>query len=103
MTQASTSLGPICAWYRAQCDGEWEHAHGVTIGTLDNPGWRVTIDLGGTRWANAIVPNIMEERSEVDWVQSEVVAGRFDGHGGAGNLEELLERFLAVVEGETHS
>jgi hypothetical protein len=26
-------------WYTAQCDGGWEHHYGITIGTLDNPGW----------------------------------------------------------------
>ena len=29
-------------WYVAQCDGEWEHAYGVEIGTLDNPGWSIS-------------------------------------------------------------
>jgi Immunity protein 53 len=32
-------------WYRARCNGDWEHQWGVEIGTLDNPGWRVHIDL----------------------------------------------------------
>ena len=35
-------------WYLQQCDGEWEHSFGVTIGTLDNPGWTVRINLQGT-------------------------------------------------------
>ncbi len=34
--------------YDAQCDEDWEHAWGVTIVTLDNPGWDVQIDLDGT-------------------------------------------------------
>ena len=41
-------LARLQAWYAAQCDGDWEHQHGLNIGTLDNPGWRVTIDLAGT-------------------------------------------------------
>jgi hypothetical protein len=35
-------------WYAAHCDGEWEHQYGIKIETLDNPGWRVTIDLTNT-------------------------------------------------------
>ncbi len=36
------------AWYLARCDGEWEHSCGVEIGTIDNPGWWIKIDLAGT-------------------------------------------------------
>jgi hypothetical protein len=32
-------------WYLEQCDREWEHEYGIKIGTLDNPGWTITIDL----------------------------------------------------------
>jgi hypothetical protein len=35
-------------WYAAHCDGGWEHQYGIKIETLDNPGWRVTIDLTDT-------------------------------------------------------
>ena len=40
-------LGWLERWYQAQCDGDWEHHSGVTIETLDNPGWLVKIDLRG--------------------------------------------------------
>ena len=33
-------------WYNARCDGDREHRYG--IGTTDNPGWRLSIDLEGT-------------------------------------------------------
>ncbi|MEM9781709.1 MAG: Imm53 family immunity protein [Pseudomonadota bacterium] len=36
------------AWYLTQSDGGWQHQCGVTIETLDNPGWHVEIDLTGT-------------------------------------------------------
>jgi len=35
-------------WYASVCDGDWEHTYGVKIGTLDNPGWTVDIDLRQT-------------------------------------------------------
>jgi Immunity protein 53 len=38
-------------WYETQCDGDWEHQHGLKIDTLDNPGWQVQIDLDGTRFS----------------------------------------------------
>lgn len=35
-------------WYAQNCNGDWEHQYGLTIGTLDNPGWSVAINLRGT-------------------------------------------------------
>ena len=32
-------------WYKGNCNGDWEHSYGITIETLDNPGWDFTIDL----------------------------------------------------------
>ncbi len=41
-------LADLRKWYESQCNEDWEHQYGVTIGTLDNPGWTVTIDLVNT-------------------------------------------------------
>ncbi len=43
------SLQWLQQWYRAECDDAWEHQHGITIQSLDNPGWLIKIDLAGTR------------------------------------------------------
>ena len=32
-------------WYKKQCDGDWEHQNGIRIETIDNPGWKIVIDL----------------------------------------------------------
>jgi hypothetical protein len=45
MTGTTNVLGRLQEWYVAQCDGNWEHSFGVTIGTLDNSGWQVRLDL----------------------------------------------------------
>src|SRR5687767_7130592 len=88
-------LDALQAWYAEQCDGDWEHQYGVKIDTLDNPGWAVEIDVIGTRLSGRAFPEAVEERSERDWIRCSVADGRFRGHGGPGNLEEVLERFLA--------
>ena len=44
----SNELAFLEAWYRKHCGGDWEHQHGVELGTLDNPGWRLAVDLEGT-------------------------------------------------------
>ena len=43
-----TALQRLEQWFAARCNGDWEHASGVTIETLDNPGWRLWVDLTGT-------------------------------------------------------
>ena len=40
-------------WYSAHCDGEWEHGPGITIETIDNPGWSMTILVEGTELESA--------------------------------------------------
>lgn len=32
-------------WYSSNCDGDWEHDYGITIETIDNPGWNIKIDV----------------------------------------------------------
>src|SRR3954469_18783567 len=44
----SDVLDQLQRWYAQHCNGEWEHSYGISIQTLDNPGWRVKIDLHQT-------------------------------------------------------
>ena len=37
---APGTLAWLQAWYATQCDGDWEHANGVSIESLDNPAGR---------------------------------------------------------------
>jgi hypothetical protein len=39
------ALSYLEKWYRSHCNGEWEHAEGISIGTLDNPGWSIAVSL----------------------------------------------------------
>lgn len=98
MSAATTVLARLQEWYRGQCDGDWEHSYGVKIETLDNPGWLVTVDLKDTKWEQLTAPRKILERSETDWVQSEIAEGKFIGCGGLGNLEEVLGLFLDTVK-----
>jgi hypothetical protein len=97
MSEGATVLARIQEWYRGRCDGDWEHSYGMKVETLDNPGWLVTVDLEDTPWEQLAAPRSIVQRSETDWVQIEIAQGKFIGCGGAGNLEEILERFLETV------
>ena len=96
--QGAPPIESLMAWYRSQCDGEWEHQHGVRIGTLDNPGWSLDVDLSETPHAGKSLPQKMIQRSEDDWAFVEVKDDVFRARGGPGNLSELLEIFAAFVE-----
>lgn len=47
--EMNSSLGYLIEWYCAQCNGDWEHYHGIRIKTIDNPGFLVEVDLRGTK------------------------------------------------------
>ena len=86
------------SWYRAQTNGEWEHARGVTIESLDNPGWRVTIDLVGTPLQAAAMTPVRREKSPQDWLVCEVEHEQFCGNGDARKLMVILQLFQSWVE-----
>ena len=81
-------------WYAAHCDGTWEHAYGVKIESLDNPGWWVKIDLTGTELEHADFSPRGEERSESDWINCKIKDKVFEGAGDASKLETILGVFL---------
>ncbi len=88
------ALVQLQEWYEAQCDEEWEHHFGVTIGTLDNPGWIVNIDLKGTALENKTFDTIEHLDSECDWIKCWVEDSKFNGVGGPRKLEDILTTFL---------
>jgi hypothetical protein len=81
-------------WYRSQCDGDWEHAYGVRIGTLDNPGWKIEVDLQDTGLETRTFDPFSVERSETDWVHASREGEKFHVFGGPSNLEEMINLFL---------
>ncbi|MET4107202.1 immunity 53 family protein [Hymenobacter sp. UYP22] len=91
-------LQRIQCWYTINCDGDWEHDHGVSIATLDNPGWYVIIDLQDTCLEKAVLPNIpVEERSPTNWVTWHIEDYKFMASGGPMNLSEILSYFLDTL------
>jgi immunity protein 53 of polymorphic toxin system len=81
------------AWYYARCDGSWEHGKGVTIETLDTPGWLVSIDLAGTALETRPMAPIRIEHSPSDWMICEVERQKFLGQGDAQKLGAILQVF----------
>lgn len=96
-----STLARLQQWYAAQCDGDWEHDSGIQIETLDNPGWRVNINLEGTDLeARAFTPieHGLDSDSTTDWHRIWVAESRFEGAGDPTKLAFILEQFLAWAE-----
>ena len=89
-----SALQELQTWYLSHCDGDWEHAHGIHIETLDNPGWEVRIDLRDTELANRPFTAFSNLDPDVDWMECHVEEGQFLAHGGAPMLEPILRAFL---------
>jgi hypothetical protein len=87
-------LDEIQKWYASNCDTYWEHSFGVQIGTLDNPGWDVTIDLKDTNLDGKHFEEFQREASEERWIHCRVEKNKFRGFGDETKLEEILKVFL---------
>lgn len=87
-------LDDLQKWYASNCDTYWEHDFGVQIGTLDNPGWDVTIDLKATNLEGKLFEPLKHETSEERWIHCRVEENKFRGFGDETKLEEILKVFL---------
>ena len=101
MTSASTTnaLRRLQEWYTAQCNGDWEHSYGVSIGTIDNPGWSLEVDLAGTHLEGKAFAELKRDyEHERDWLTCSIRDGKFMGWCGPKKLENMIEVFLAWAE-----
>jgi hypothetical protein len=97
----SSDLEWIADWFARHCDGEWEHGQGITVETLDNPGWAVKIWLTGTELGGRPFAEIDDRfRSDDDWLHCRVNGEFFEGFGGPRNLFEILRAFRAWASEE---
>ena len=87
-------LTAIQEWYFNQCDGDWEHSWGIRIGTLDNPGWDVRINLWETALKTVPFRVIDNLAPDSDWIKCWVEDAEFHGVGGPLMLRAILRHFL---------
>ena len=89
------ALQRLQEWYSSQCNGDWEHSYGVSLTTLDNPGWRLKLDLSGTPLAGQPFTEIKRDYEHpTDWLTCFVRDGQFQGACGPHRLEEMLGIFF---------
>ena len=90
-----SALQRLQQWYKSQCDGDWEHSYGISIGTVDNPGWSVEIDLADTPLQYKSFTEVKRDyEDETEWITCFLRDGKFIGACGPEKLEKMLEIFL---------
>lgn len=96
MTYSMNALLQLQEWYQSQCDGLWEQSRGISIETLDNPGWKLIIDLAETTLVEKPFSVIHRGDSALDasWIFCKTENQQFIGFGGVNDLTELLTIFL---------
>jgi Immunity protein 53 len=85
-------------WYKSQCDGDWEHEYGITIETVDNPGWYITINLIGTECDGHSFSPVKFEKDEMNWYFCLLRNNNFEASCGPCNLEMVLQIFQEWVK-----
>jgi len=88
------SLSTLEQWYASQCNGNWEHAYGIRIDTLDNPGWSIEVDLRDTPRQGDVVERTRIDRTKDDWIQYWTEKQQFRIACGPLNLSEAVELFV---------
>lgn len=94
-----TDVSFLEAWFTAQSNGDWEHDTGIRIETLDNPGWRLRVNLVGTPLHGAARDWTREEESEREWLFWKSDGLEFDAACGPGDLHRAMGAFRTFVEG----
>jgi hypothetical protein len=85
-------------WYEKECDGDWEHGYGVEIKTIDNPGWKVKINISKYFDDNYSLNIIQDETSAKDWYSYKIENSFFYGYSDPNKLFFLLEKFKEIIE-----
>ena len=89
-----TNISKLCDWYQVQCVNEWQEEYGVSISTLDNPGWSLKIDILKTNLIDKGFVEIKREVSESDWFVARKNGAVFEAFGGTANLDQMIGVFL---------
>ena len=85
-------------WYKSQCNGIWEKDHGIIIRTVDNPGWRVTVDLRNTELEFKKFEMLEVERTEEDWYHCFIRDYKFEEASSPQYLGFILSQFCKWVD-----
>jgi hypothetical protein len=92
----TTLLTRLQNWYITNCDDVWEHQFGVSIATLDNPGWKVKINLLDT-CLQELRYEKQFDNGTFNWLSIKVTEKVFEATGDPSKLTIILETFLDEI------
>ena len=109
---AMDNLEWLHLWYRRHCDGRWEHTRGLRLHRLEAtpaaligaqtaptcPGWRLTIELGGSCSAATRPRSARLKSLDGGWLHCSLTPERFTGTCDPDRLEQVLGVFRRWVE-----
>jgi hypothetical protein len=82
-------------WYVSQCNGVWEQTYGISVSTLDNPGWSLNIDLMGTYLFDRTFDEVrIEGADKNDWYVCKIKNHVFQAASGPNRLCDVIALFL---------
>jgi hypothetical protein len=96
------------AWYSSHCDGDWEHQQGISIQTLDNPGWLLKVNLIGTNLEGATMIPISEDCDDSSnpagdvWIDCRIREHEFVGASDPTQLPRLITIFSSMIDPNAH-
>lgn len=85
-------------WYARHCDGDWEHDERIRIGTIDNPGWMLSINIADTELSGRTLPWELADRDDDDWLHYRCEGDVFQAACGVSNFPQALAAFRSFVE-----
>jgi|SRR5882757_2307084 hypothetical protein len=99
---ATDPLKCLQEWYSLHCDGSWEHQYGVSIKTLDNPGWTFKVKLTDTELFDRAFDEVRVD-GDSDWYLCRIRNHTFEGFCGPRQLNEVIAVFLNWANGDEKS
>ena len=90
-------------WYTSHCNGDWEHTYGISLSTLDNPGWSLKIDLTDTCLSDRTFDEVhFQGADQNDWYVCKIESGTFLAASGPNRLCDRITVFLEWVLGTSN-
>ncbi len=88
----------LSKWYKSHCTDDYKNDGIIHVGTLDNPGWALDINLENTELERKKFPALLVNRSENNWLHCKIVNNKFIGDCGPLNFSEIIYIFRHWAE-----